>query len=121
LLGANLNQLAIAAAMATVGDKAHIAEDVKKNAAARAFTRQFFEKAGYTVIPSDANFMMVDIHRDSKQFKAEVAKHKVAIGRQFPSLPTHTRISIGTMPEMKKAVAAFEKVLAATAATSQHH
>ena len=44
-----------------------------------------------------------------------------AIGRQFPSLPNYTRISIGTMAEMKKAVPAFEKVLAASAATSQHH
>lgn len=121
LLGASVNQVAIAAAMATIEDKAHIADEIRKNAAARDFTRKFFENAGYTVHSTDANFLMVDIHRDAKAFKLEVAKHKVAIGRQFPSLPTHTRVSIGTMPEMKKAVAAFEKVLATQAATSQHH
>ena len=38
------NQLALAAAMTTVGDKAHIADEVqKKNREARAFTRKFFE------------------------------------------------------------------------------
>ncbi|HEY4303434.1 MAG TPA: aminotransferase class I/II-fold pyridoxal phosphate-dependent enzyme [Gemmatimonadaceae bacterium] len=121
MLGSNLNQLAIAAAMTTIGDKAHIAADVKQNAAARDFTRKFFEGQGYKIHSTDANFLMVDIHRDSKAFKMEVAKHKVAIGRQFPTLPTYTRISIGTMPEMKKAVVAFEKVLAAPAATSQQH
>jgi histidinol-phosphate aminotransferase len=121
LLGSNVNQLALGAAVATLNDKAHIADEVKKNAAARDFTRKFFTNAGYTIHSTDANFLMVDIHRDSKAFKMECAKHKIAVGRQFPSLPTHARISIGTMPEMKKAVAAFEKVLATTAATSQHH
>jgi histidinol-phosphate aminotransferase len=121
MLGSNVNQLALAAALTTINDKAHIAEDVKKNAAARDFTRKFFESAGYKIHSADANFLMVDIHRDSRAFKLEVAKHKVAIGRQFPSLPTYTRVSIGTMPEMKKAVAAFEKVLATPAATSQQH
>jgi histidinol-phosphate aminotransferase len=119
MLGSNVNQLALAAAITTINDKAHIAEDVRKNAAARDFTRKFFESAGYKIHSTDANFLMVDIHRDSRAFKLEVAKHKVAIGRQFPALPTYTRVSIGTMPEMKKAVAAFEKVLSTPAATSQ--
>ncbi len=121
LLGSNVNQLVIAAGIATIGDKAHIASEVRKNADARAYTRKFFESAGYTVHSTDANFLMVDIHRDSRAFKLECVKHKIAIGRQFASLPTHTRISIGTMPEMKKAVPVFEKVLATPAATSQHH
>lgn len=121
LLGSNVNQLAIAAAAYTINDKAHIADDVRKNAAARALTRSFFEKAGFTVHSTDANFLMVDIHRDARAFKLECIKHKIAIGRQFASLPTHTRVSIGTMPEMKKAVAVFQRVLAANAATSQHH
>lgn len=120
MLGSGVNQLAIAAALTTIGDRAHIAEDVKKNAAARDFTRKFFESAGYKIHSTDANFLMVDIHRDARQFKLDCVKHKVAVGRKFPSLPTHTRISIGTLPEMKTAVAAFEKVLAAPAA-SQHH
>lgn len=121
MLGSNVNQLALAAAVATLTDKAHVADEVKKNAAARAFTRAFFEKAGYKIHSADANFLMVDIHRDARAFKMECVKHKVAIGRQFPALPTHARISIGTMAEMKKAVPVLEQVLAATAATSQHH
>jgi histidinol-phosphate aminotransferase len=119
LLGSNVNQLALAAATATVVDTAHIQNDVRKNAEARVFTRKFFESAGYTIHSTDANFLMVDIHRDARTFKLECAKQKVAVGRRFPSLPTHARVSIGTMPEMKKAVVVFQKVLNATAAT-QH-
>jgi len=42
----------------------------------------------------------------------------VAIGRQFPAVPTYARISIGTMPEMKKAVAVFHSVLTNQVSTS---
>lgn len=113
-LGSNTNQLALAAATATVVDKAHVAREVRLNAEARAMTRKFFETAGYTVPAADANFLMVDIRRDPKVFKMECVKHKVAIGRAFPSLPTHARVSIGTMPEMTKAIAVFRTVLATT-------
>jgi histidinol-phosphate aminotransferase len=118
LLGSNVNQLALAAAAATMGDSAHIATEQRKNAESRALTRKFFESAGYTVHAAEANFMMVDIHRDAKAFKLECAKHNVAIGRAFPALPTHARVSIGTLPEMKKAVAVFRTVLATPMSTS---
>jgi histidinol-phosphate aminotransferase len=115
LLGSNVNALALAAAGATVVDSVHIAEEQHRNREARDFTRKFFESAGYVVHGADANFMMVDLHRDSKAFKLECVKHKVAIGRPFPALPTHARISVGTMPEMKKAVEVFHTVLSAQA------
>jgi histidinol-phosphate aminotransferase len=117
LLGSNVNQLALAAAAATLVDTAHIAEEQRRNRDARAFTKKFFESAGYVVHGADANFMMVDLHRDSKAFKMECVKHHVAIGRPFPALPTHARVSIGTMPEMKKAVAVFRTVLATQSAS----
>ncbi len=112
LLGSNVNQLALIAAATTVGDTEHIASEQRRNRAARAFTRQFFESAGYKVNACEANFMMVDIHRDAKAFKLECVKHNVAVGRQFPSLATHVRVSIGTMPEMKKALEVFHATLA---------
>jgi histidinol-phosphate aminotransferase len=119
LLGSNTNQLVLAAAMATMGDKAHITDEVRKNTEARAFTRKFFESAGYTVYGADANFFMVDVRRDAKAFKLECVKHNVAIGRQFPALPNYARISVGTVAEMKKAVPVFRTVLASSVSTSQ--
>jgi histidinol-phosphate aminotransferase len=120
LLGSNVNQLALAAAAVTVGDAPHIAAEQRKNAEARALTRKFFESAGYTVHGAEANFMMIDIHRDARAFKLECAKHKVAIGRAFPALPTHARVSIGTLPEMKKAIAVFRTTLAMAVSSSGH-
>lgn len=119
LLGSNVNQLALMAAMVAVTDTAHIAAEQKKNREARAFARKFFTDAGYTVHAADGNFFMVDIRRDAKAFKMECVKHNVAIGRQFPSHPNHARVSVGTLAEMKKAVPVFKSVLAAGMATSQ--
>jgi histidinol-phosphate aminotransferase len=117
LLGSNVNQLALAAAGTTLLDSAHIADEQRRNREARAFTKKFFESAGFVVHGADANFLMVDLHRDSKAFKMECVKHNVAIGRPFPAVPTHARVSIGTMPEMKKAVAVFRAVLASQTAS----
>lgn len=119
LLSSNVNQLALVAAGFTLTDTAHIAAEQKKNREARAFTRKFFESAGYTVHAAEGNFFMVDIRRDAKQFKADCVKQNVAVGRQFAALPNHARVSIGTMAEMRKAVPVFKNVLANGVASSQ--
>ncbi len=118
MLGANINQLALVAAAATVGDTAHIAAEQKKNRAARAYTRKFFEDLGYKVPQCEANFMLVDIKRDAKEFKLACVEKLVAVGRQFSTLPNHARVSIGTMEEMKKATKVFKTTLATSAANS---
>ena len=56
--------------------------------------------------------MMVDIRREAKAFKLACVKQHVAIGRSFPAVPNFARVSVGTLPEMQKAVAVFRTVLA---------
>jgi histidinol-phosphate aminotransferase len=111
-LPSSVNQLAIAGALASIGDAAHVAREQQRNHDAKVFTHRFFETAGYRVIPSDANFLMVDIRRDSKQFQSACAKRGVLIGRPFPPLTSYARISIGTGDEMRRAAEIFKQVLA---------
>lgn len=113
LLGSNVSQLSLVAAIATVGNNARIAVEQRQNRANRKLTRDWFEKAGYKVAETDANFMMIDIRRDAKQFKLDCLKRNVAVGRQFASLPTWTRVSVGTLAEMRKALPVFATVLGA--------
>jgi len=82
-----------------------------KSREARAFTRSFFEGLGYKVEPSETNFLMVNIRRDSKEFKDTCLTRGVMIGRQFPQFKQHSRISIGSMDEMQRATAIFREVL----------
>jgi histidinol-phosphate aminotransferase len=111
MLGSNVNALALAAATMTIGDAQHIAAEVKKNAEARDYTKKFFKDAGYTVAGAEGNFLMVNVKRDVKTLKTELIKKNVAVGRPFPPLNTHLRISIGTMPEMKKALEVLHSTL----------
>ena len=111
----SINVLAAAAAMATLPDAAHLETERRLNREAREFTRQALAAMGFAAPASHTNFLMVPIGRDSRLFREACAKHGILVGRPFPPLTTHARISIGTMDEMKKAVAVFRQVLTASA------
>lgn len=110
-LGSGINVLALAAATASIVDHEHIALEQKRNREAKAFTRAWFEKAGFEVGASDANFLMIDIRRDMRPVRDACRKEGIAVGRPFPPLTTHLRISIGTMDEMQKATDVLKRVL----------
>jgi len=107
-----INVLALAAATASISDTAHIAEEQRKNREAKAFTRAFFENAGYAVSASETNFLMVDLRRDPAPVRAASRQAGVAVGRPFPPLTNWLRVSIGTMDEMKRATTVLARVLA---------
>jgi histidinol-phosphate aminotransferase len=111
----NVNVLSAAGALRALDDTAHIQNEVALNRSAREFTRKAFESWGYKPGLSQANFIMVPIGRDAKAFKEACAKQGILVGRAFPPLTTHARISIGTMDEMKRAVDVFRQVLTGAA------
>jgi histidinol-phosphate aminotransferase len=112
----NANNMAIAAAIASLNDPAHIEEERKRNTAVRTFTVDWFKKAGFKPTDSQANFIFVDIGRPSRGFREACQEHGVMVGRDFPPMEkTHARISIGTMAEMQKAVEVFGRVLGTSA------
>jgi len=108
----NVNQLVGKAATVALGMTRHIEQERQRNAEARHWTTAYFTRAGYSVAPSAANFLMVDVRRDAKTFREQCKSRGVQVGRPFPPLLTHTRISIGTMDEMKQASEVFREVLA---------
>ena len=110
-LGSGINVLALAAATASIVDKEHMALEQKRNRDAKAFTRAWFESAGYPVGASETNFLMVDIRRDMRPVRDACRTEGIAVGRPFPPLSTHLRISIGTMEEMRKATEVLKRVL----------
>jgi histidinol-phosphate aminotransferase len=67
---------------------------------------------GYSSIPSDGNFVMVHIRRPIQQVQPEFRKHGVLVGRPFPPMNDHMRLSIGTEAEMARFMAAFKQIFA---------
>ena len=77
----------------------------------REQTVAWLVKKGFSVLPSDANMLMVDVGRPGRGVFQDLLKEKVVIGRTWPSMPHHVRITIGTRDEMAKFRTAFERVM----------
>jgi histidinol-phosphate aminotransferase len=115
LLPLHGNVFAIAAAMATLDDRVHIERERRRNDEVRRFTLDFFTRAGFPPTASQTNFVFVNVGRPAATFRAACAAERVLVGRDFPPMAaTHSRISLGTMDEMRRATAAFARVLAQT-------
>jgi histidinol-phosphate aminotransferase len=113
-LANSVNGLVAPAAVAALGDVQLQPIERTRNHEAREFTRHAMASFGYPAIASEANFIMVDIRRDVREFNKACADRGVLIGRPFPPLMTHARISIGTMQEMRVAVEVFKSMLASS-------
>lgn len=74
-------------------------------------TVEWLQKHGHAVLPSEANMIMIDVQRPGKEFAQAMLERKVAIGRTWPSLPNHVRVTIGTRAEMARFKDAFVRVM----------
>jgi histidinol-phosphate aminotransferase len=108
----NVSVPGIAAAIAAIGDPAHIAAERARNTEVRTFTTKAFEALGCKPSASQGNFLFVNIGRPAKEFRDACAAQGVQVGRDFPPFEgSHVRVSLGTMDEMRKATAIFRDVL----------
>jgi histidinol-phosphate aminotransferase len=108
----NVSVLGIGAAIASLNDPQHIADERARNTEVRAFTVNALKQMGVKPADSQGNFLFADIGMPAKDFRDACAKQGVMVGRDFPPFEkTHCRISIGTMDEMKKATDVFRDVL----------
>ena len=110
----SVSALSSAAAVASCELQPHIQLQQKLNGEARSFALKALNGAGYIARSTYTNFVMADIRREPKAFQEACLKKGVAVGRPFPPLDTHARISIGTMDEMKRAMPLILDVLKAT-------
>ena len=71
------------------------------------------EGLGYDVIPSETNFFMVHLGRQVQPVIEEFRKKGVLVGRPFPPMLEHLRVSIGTAEEMDRFMVAFKQIFPA--------
>ena len=111
--GANaINVASIVVAIASLKDQARLDAERDRNTQVRQFTIDWFRKAGFAATDSQTNFLFVNIKRPVKEFRDACRAEGVLVARDFPPFEkSHVRISIGTLDEMKRAVAVFGKVL----------
>ena len=100
-----------AAAMASLDDTTYFQRQQTLNREARARLTKALTEMGYPPVPSQTNFVMVDVRRDVRDFGAACRERGVLVGRPFPPLETQARISFGTPDEMTRAIEVFKDVL----------
>lgn len=102
---------ALVAASASLKHTGLVAERKKINSDIRTRVFQWLDSNGSSYIPSHSNCFMLDTKRPAKEVIDAMAKQNVFIGRIWPLMPTWSRITVGTQPEMEQFQAAFKKVM----------
>ena len=108
----NVNLIAQHAAAVAIGDQEHIRKAVELNAKGREYLYDAFTKMGLEYVPTQANFILVDISGDSRQVFADLqAKGVIIRPGAGLGLPRHIRVTIGTQSQNERFVKAFGEVL----------
>jgi histidinol-phosphate aminotransferase len=108
----SVNCMALAAATVSLDDLDHVPNGQRLNREAKAFVTSELDKMGYEQIPSQANFIMFDCKRPVAPLIQAMKERKIHVGRLFPALPNHMRLTIGKKAEMESFVSAFKQVTA---------
>ena len=110
----SINSVNVAAkfgAAASLKDTAGQTEIRKKVIVLRNSTSKELEAWGYPVIPSQTNFFMVSLHDKTVQPTIQAFREKnILVGRPFPPMLNHLRVSIGRDEDMQKFLVAFKEI-----------
>jgi histidinol-phosphate aminotransferase len=114
----SINALAKHGAAAALKDTASQAEVKKLTIETRRKTTAELQAYGYDVLPSEANFFMVHIGRQVEPVIAEFETKGIQVGRPFPPMTTHLRVSVGRPDEMDRFMRAFKDMFPAKTKTT---
>ena len=104
----NVNSLAQAAALAALGDSAHLQKIVEWTRHERGWLDAELKSRGYRVLPSQTNFLLVDLGQDSTVFERRLFDRGVIVRPMTGyGLQQAVRISLGTRSENERLLAAL--------------
>jgi histidinol-phosphate aminotransferase len=110
-LDTNINTVAAAAGIASLDDETGMQAASRRMIADREeFLRQAATRK-LKVVPTMANFAMIDTGRPIRTVIAKFQDKGILIGRPFPTMDTYARISFGTPDEMTKFWSAWDEMI----------
>lgn len=101
----------VAAAQASLQQKDLVSTRKLANKQLRDDTVAWLTKQGFVVIPSQANFFMVDVKQRGQDFAKAMEKKNIYVGRSWPVWPNLVRVTVGTADEMFLFEQAFADVM----------
>lgn len=112
-LGNSMNALVKWGAVAGLKDLAGQQKVKEMTVRIRKKTTTDLRTLGYEVLPSEANYFMVSIRREVEPVIDQFRKRGVLVGRPFPPMTQHLRVSVGTEDEMARFMTAFKEIFPA--------
>ncbi len=104
----NTNRLAQEAAAAALSDEAHLARTLRMNREGRRYLSEALRARGLKVIPSQANFVYLDVGRDAAAVYDELLRLGVIVRRIQGRM---LRVSVGRPAENRRFVKALDRIL----------
>ena len=107
-----VNSVAQAGALASLEDPGQVERSRRTNSEGKQYIYQELEKMGLPYVPTDANFIFLDIKRDCRPVFTEMLKRGVIVrtGDIF-GYPTFIRVTIGTIDENRRFIKTLKDVL----------
>lgn len=104
----NVNRLGQVAALAALDDREHIEESRRMNASERARLARELQAFGFSTLPSEANFLFVDVHRPAEPIYEALLEQGVIVrkGSSF-GRPSALRITVGSPEQNDRLLAAL--------------
>ena len=106
----NVNSIALAGALAALDDEEHLRETKRVVDEGRAYLQQQFAEMRIRFVPAAANFVMVNVGDGGGVFEKLLKRKIIVRPLKGYGLPDWVRISVGTMEENRKLIAALREV-----------
>ncbi len=108
----NVSRAALAAAEAALADRPHVERTREATLEGRAYLTAELARLGLTVVPSQANFVLVRVPGRGGDFYEALLRQGVIVRPvDAYGLPDYLRITVGTRAENERCVAALEAQL----------
>ena len=107
----NVNSIAHAGALAALNDDAHQRETKRVVDQGRAYLQEKLVEMKIQFVPCVANFVMVNVGDGPAVFKKLLKRKIIVRPLKGYGLPEWVRISVGTMTENEKCIAALREVI----------
>jgi histidinol-phosphate aminotransferase len=107
----NVNGLSQVAALAGLADDEHLRETKRITDEGRAYLQAEFKAMNLRFVPSVANFVLVQVGDGAGIFRKLLERRIIVRALKGYNLPEWIRISVGTMEQNRKCIAALREVL----------
>ncbi len=109
----NVNALAQRAALAALGDSAHLEATLRMTEMGRRALQSSLEELGLSYVPSVTNFILTNVRMQGAGVAAALFRRGVIVrSMEGYGLPSYIRVTIGTPQENRRVVDALAAVLA---------